>query len=458
VLELNNIWIGLGLTGLVCALAWRTSWTRFRDPFHPAFILGAPCFAAYFIQPAMLMWSETRQTLQFLSGPNLQFVVLVNGLGVLALLGATLFRSKLTTEERRRRWRGRTTVNPRRVNLAALGLGTLGFAVFAWGIWNVGGFDEAYGRGYGGGYSSVGYIRDGYWLCLPAIALLFLVPTRGPAKFVPMAIFSSPFFIHGLLGARRGPTGAVLICLILAYGLAHGWRPRLWQFVAGFGALGVLLLVLVANRSELHLHSEEIHLDRGIESYATKAGSSNEFIYGGGAIIGSQKANSFYWGGRYATILFVRPVPRFLWPTKYMFAEKAFGIPNLERAGVNMGTGADTFFKYLGWEVPQGAAPGLIADLWIEFWWGAIAVLFGIGWLYNVAWRNAAAGDPFWTVAYTLMCSFALYLIAQTFEAMLFRFLLTAGGTAMAWVYATGQLPRLRLGAPPIARRAGSRG
>lgn len=454
-LDVNYVWVGVVVTALAIARVWWIAWQRHRDPFHPAFILGAPCLGAYVLQPVALLYLEAPQTLRFLKPGQLEFVVLVNGLGVSALLWATVLRGGEKWERLLRSPPARQTLlDQRKLCIAALTLGALGVGAFAYGIANVGGFGEAYGRSYGGGYSTLGYVRDAYWLCLPAIALLLIAGGARPAYFLPVCLFASPLFIHGLLGARRGPTAAVLICLMVAYGLSRRWRPKLWQFGLILGATGLLMLVIVANRNVMHLGTTENRLERGIESYATRAGSSNEFIYGGGTIVAARSAEDYYWGGRYATVLFVRPIPRALWPSKYAFAERFFGIPNLEKAGANFGTGGDLLARNLGWQAPQGAAPGLIADLWLEFSWGALAVLFLIGLAYNRAWHYAVAGDAFWGVAYSLMAAFSFYLVAQTLEAMLFRFMLTAGMTMIAWFYTTGRLPRLRMASAATGRSA----
>ena len=74
---------------------------------------------------------------------------------------------------------------------------------------NVGGFGGAYGRAYGGVWADTGYIRDLLYLTITALVLLLAARTGGRLSRVDwlwIALFAGPWLIHGLLGARRGPT------------------------------------------------------------------------------------------------------------------------------------------------------------------------------------------------------------------------------------------------------------
>ena len=112
----------------------------------------------------------------------------------------------------------------------------------------------------------------------------------------------------------------------------------------------------------------------------------------------------------------IRPIPRQLWPDKY----EAAGVDEIEE---NLGTGGKAFLSELGWAGALGAAPGLIADMWIETWWFALVVLYAIGLAYGRAWYAACTKGGFCTVTYVLMASLTLFLVFQTLEAMLVRFL-----------------------------------
>ena len=122
-------------------------------------------------------------------------------------------------------------------------------------------------------------------------------------------------------GALVGPSGLRLVN-----------APEEMLHIADFGI--VLLLFLVAHRDQIYLGSDfDFAKDRA--AYAFEAGAGNEFVYGAGAILHADALGEHGWGRRYATVLLVRPIPRFLWPSKYDDAAAMLGTPSIE---VNPGT------------------------------------------------------------------------------------------------------------------------
>ena len=226
-------------------------------------------------------------------------------------------------------------------------LAIAGIASFVYGIINVGGFSQAYGRAYGGGYSDSGWVRDLALLCLPAL-LLFTISQQGRRvtlrALLIMLAFASPFLIHGLLGARRGPTFMGLAGPAMVFYMARGKRPRLATLIAGGALLGTLMLGLVSNRQSVYWGAD-LELEQGPEDYF-RPGSGNDFIYGAGLVIVTDETQDFSWGTTYLTTLFVRPIPKSIWPTKYQDAAEFFGRPVLDE---NLGVDVGSFRGVLGW-------------------------------------------------------------------------------------------------------------
>ena len=52
-----------------------------------------------------------------------------------------------------------------------------------------------------------------------------------------------------------------------------------------------------------------------------------------------------------------------------------------------------------------------------------LIVLFGLGWFYSYAWGRATADRGAWLPIYCFLASLSLYLVMQTLEAMLYRFI-----------------------------------
>jgi hypothetical protein len=107
-------------------------------------------------------------------------------------------------------------------------------------------------------------------------------------------------------------------------------------------------------------------------------------------------------------------------------------VPELE---VNAGTGGKSFHETLGWNGAPGSAPGITADLWIEFRWIAFPALFFIGWGYGRCWRNAVEKGGFWIPQYVVMVVLSLYFVMQTMEAVIFRFLILSIPIWCTWFF-----------------------
>ena len=398
-----------------------------RDSLHPAMVLGPMLLFLYVGMPLYLYLNDG--FFGFLTEGQLAFAQLVNVVGVLALLAGVLAGAR----------GGAFVAGPRvwgvdgaRLARAGTLVGILGVVGFVWGIFAVGGFQAAYGVSYGGGWSESGYVRELFLLTIPAILMLLAsgkVKRPGMARYW-LALFALPLLVHGALGARRGPLFVVLVTVAAGLYLVRNERPRAWLVLAGGAALGVVLLLMVANRDKIYIGSD---FDLNVSPTAYMGpGGGNEFIYGSGTVVAVAERNLFTWGGRYATVFFVRPIPRALWPDKYTWAADFFGI-NVE---TNFGIDVDVIEDVLGWKGAVGAAPGIVADLWFEFSWGMCIALFAIGFMYGRVWRRCVTTGGVSVVTYGALLCLSLYLVMQTLEAMAFRFLFMAIPTWFAWRWA----------------------
>ena len=194
-------------------------------------------------------------------------------------------------------------------------------------------------------------------------------------------------------------------------------------------------MFLVANRDSIYIGSSFTGLNYDVvgeltgtqgEGHTESGSSGNEYVYGAGSILNAEASNHFFWGRRYLAEILVRPIPRQLWPNKYA----DFGVPEVE---TNAGTGGKIFHETLGWNGAVGSAPGIIADLWIELRYGAIPAMAVIGWLYGRSWRLAIDKGGFWILQYIVAVVLSLYLVMQTMEAVIFRFLILSAPIWLTW-------------------------
>ncbi len=423
-----QIWLGVIIVGLGMCYAYAGS----RDVFHPLMFIGPMMLFMYAWMPLKLYKSGGLDG--FFQMDQLTLVQWINVGGMLCFVLGCLspgcrlhsFRPPEPMSER----------SARVLILVALLIGCLGFGAWAITIRNVGGLKEAFSNSYSGGWDDNGYVRDGALLMFPAFLLILAVSVRVGFKLsyvAMMLLFVGPWGIQALFTARRGPTFMIFIMVAMGWYLNRGKRPSLVATGAAGLVLGMLLLFLVTNRGNIYMGSEQ-QLTTDVSGIAAKADTGNEFIYGAGAILSAEQRQSFFWGRRYMAQIVVRPIPHSLWPTKY----EDFGLPEMWRNG---GTG-EGIAETLGWAGAEGSAPGIIADLWLEFRWLNFPFLFLMGQFYARVWRRAQTHGGPWITEYIMMSALSIYFVMQTMEAVIFRLLILSTPVWIAWLIAGRRVPQ----------------
>ena len=421
------LWAGVIvlLVALFCALDGS------RDVFHPLVLIAPMLAFIYGWMPLRLLASDGLA--RFLETDQLVYVHCLNLAGIIAFAAACLAAGVRVAKPANRQVLSLETC--RRLRIGSLLVGGIGLACWLVSIVNVGGFVNAFSKSYSGGWDDSGYIRDGSLLLLVGVLLLVsAMASEGPrvVNVVLLALFAIPWTVQALLTARRGPTFAIVVVVCMAWYLSRGKRPPALAAVMGGLLLGWLVLFLVANRSSIYLGSEfNVKTDVGTE--VSTAHEGNEYIYGAGSIISAERRGHYFWMRRYLAQLLVRPIPSAVWPTKY----EDFGVPELLH---NAGTG-EGIADVLGWVGAPGSAPGIVADLFIEFWWLAVPAMALLGWCYGWLWRQAVTRGPAWGSQYAIVAALSIYLVMQTMEAVIFRTLMLSIPCWIVWKWA---LPKAR--------------
>jgi hypothetical protein len=107
-------------------------------------------------------------------------------------------------------------------------VGGVGLLCWLISIVNVGGFVNAFNRSYSGGWDDSGYIRDGSLLLLVGVLLLIaVIATEGPrlTNLALAALFGLPWLSQAILTARRGPTFAFAVVVLMGWYLNRNRRP-----------------------------------------------------------------------------------------------------------------------------------------------------------------------------------------------------------------------------------------
>lgn len=417
-------------TFLVCLIAYIFTWLRYRDVFHPTLLIVPMCVFLYVYMPSELLASEA--LFVYVTQEQAEFTQLVIIATLLALFLGCSYGST-AIDRLSPRSQAVTTVDARTLSHGAYALGAIGMLSWMSTMQNVGGITNAFSGAKGMGWSDYGYVRDAVYLLIVAL-LLLLTPEVARAHLRDLAwrcaivVFSVPWLLQGLLGARRGPTFLIVSSIAMSWYFARKTRPAFVSVFVGGLLLGAVLLLLVTNRDSIYIGSDKpINLDLSASlSEFNSASEANEYIFAVGCISTTQQTGAFYWGRRYFAQSIIRPIPRQLWPTKY----EDLGVPGLAENG---GVAPAFMFEIMGWGAVPGAAATLVADLWVEFYWLAVPVAGFIGWLYGSVWARAVRWSGYWTILYVISALCSIYLVTQAVGALLFQLLILAAPSAYVW-------------------------
>lgn len=407
-----------------------------RDVFHPLAFIGPMLIFLYGWMPYQLLSHDGLS--RFFDNEQLVSVQTLNLCGVTAFVAGCLLAGLKRMKKVARAPQPLTERACLRLLIGATAVGSIGLVCWLISIHNVGGFVNAFSKSYSGGWDDNGYVRDSSLLLLVAVLLSVAALTSGLYRtlgLVALIVFGTPWLAQAILTARRGPTFAIAVVVMMSWFLYRNRRPPvLATFGTGF-LLGYLALFLVSNRSNIYIGSEQ-EFTTDVTDIVEKPDAGNEFVYGTGSVISAERRDHYFWMRRYLAQVLVRPIPSAIWPTKY----EDFGVPELLS---NAGTG-EGFADALGWKGAVGSAPGIIADLWIEAWWLAVALMFGIGWVYGRVWLKALSGHRAWISQYVILSALSIYLVMQTMEAIIFRVLLLSIPAWLVWKWALRAVPKRR--------------
>lgn len=413
------------------------SFGKTRDPLSPAIIFAPMLLYMYAYSPLMLSRSE--DLYEMLTARQLAYVQFLNLCGVTAFLAGCMAFGRLP-------WRlDKHTLNQSmQVDLAPHGkqaifrlaclLGLIGTGSFLYCVEYSGGWIKVFSQGkpYIGGPS--GYVSEAQLLCFPAIVLLglSLQGRRLKPRYLALVLFFAlPHLTIATLGGRRGPAFMLIAVLALSYFLYRGVRPKLKVVIIGLVLTGMLMLFLVSNRRNIHLGSDfDFESEAFVQALTvTESARGNEYAFAAGLILTTDYHFGYGFGRRYIFLLLVRPIPRAIWPTKY----RDVGV---EHWVTNPGTGGFTnsqWIEAVGYTPLRGSAGGFVADLYTDFWWFALVVLYYLGRLYARVWRGWVTKGGFYTLAYLQMLALSIFLPSQSLNAWGVRLLLLVVPTYILW-------------------------
>ncbi len=419
----------LWITGAVTVLGILIALDGSRDVFHPLIFIGPMIAFLYVWMPSRLLAADALS--HYFDSEQLVFLQGLYLCGIVAFIVGCLSVGVRFRRPRPSLGRPPSPILYRRLLVGGAIAGAIGLGCWCVTIINVGGFVNAFSASYAGGWDDSGYVRDGSLLMLVGVLLSMTALSLGGPRLISLAlaaVFGLPWSAQALLTARRGPTFAITIILLMGWYMARRKRPPVMAMATVGFLLGWSVLFLVTNRQSIHLGADLSDVNTDVTQIADKADTGNEYIYGGGSVISAQRRDHYFWMRRYLAQIMVRPIPSALWPTKY----EDFGVPELlENGGTGAGIG-----DAMGWKGAVGSAPGIVADLWIEMSWLCIPAMAGLGLLYGFVWKRAVERGGPWTAQYVILSALSIYLIMQTMEAVIFRSLLLSLPCWLTWRWA----------------------
>jgi oligosaccharide repeat unit polymerase len=418
------------LIGLCVLACMGLAYAQARDPLHPLMYLGPMMLYVYVVRPGLLIGSGEVQ--RFLTPGQIDFALLLFGAGI------ALFCCGVLAGGGKARGRVRFVVTPAmRPRLVGLGVlfGVLSWTSYSLCLYKGGGPFALYSHSKAFISTGLGgWVDELVNLSIPAAALLVLAwnGERRYRHYVAWAIvFAAPLLIHGVLGARRGPTFMILSAMLVAWYVRAKRRIPLWQVMTCFGLVCALVMFLVAHRRDIHLGADvnfsmAKFWERVVPSEVTIA-DDTVFMYG--FVNGVQGAGKHYWGLRYAATYLVRPIPRQIWPTKYADLGLGWMTGRSDFAGIS----DQQWEQSLGWVPQHGSAVGFVGDLFLEFSWLGLPGCFLLGLFYGGLWARATRRGGVWTLVFILAAALSIYVPTQSVSAVFHRFLFMSVPAAFLW-------------------------
>ncbi len=425
----------LALTGLVLATGTVVAYRRTADILHPMLFLGPLFLYSTVLEP----WLVRDGLGPYFPHPeDLNLVLLLHLLAIAALVIGILSRPG-------RRVQASAPLGESsraRLSLVAAALAIVGLTAYVWGIVNAGGFFAAFSQVKGGGSTGFGYINEAMNLGLAAAAMSSIIQyRRGWTGWTLLLLVSGllPNLIQGTFGGRRGPLFLGLATLLIAWVVTRRRTPSLATAGVALAAILTAMVFVASQRQHLHLGASEqaIRWDDFLNSLMQeKVDEGNNFVYGAGFVLTTQKADRFTWGRELIINLFVRPVPRQLWPTKYQDTGAIWITSN--HPGIGHLTESE-WRSAVGWVPLQGSSAMCISDLFGEFGWGAIAVMYLIGRGFAELRFRRQTRQGVWNLLYLEALMLSIYLATQSFSAFYHRYLILACPTLIVWQVFVGQ-------------------
>ena len=446
--------IYLLLTACVILGSMAVSYRRTRDPLSPLITFTPMLLYVYAFHPFVI--HSNPQFISFFPHPeDREFVFIVNLISVAAFCaGASYFRHSSSDNQSFQILDLDASMRVRRNFFQlSLVLGVMASLSFWWMVYQSGGPLKLLRQNKPFMVSASGYIGEMPMLTYPAV-LLLAAAWQGRqlnlGRVLMALLIASPQLSWAIIGKRRGTIFLIGATLAAFWYLVRNKKPNWKMIVGGVGMLGLLLLFVAAHRSQGLL--EALGADSQSNLTDTLAGSrltaGDEFVSSSATILASRHNNHHYWGLRFFAMFVVRPIPSFLWESKW----DDLGVGFMKSQAGQAGMTETQWDLAVGFNPLMGSAGGFVSDAYLEWAWGGPVACFVLGFGFSWLWKQWVTHGGVWTVIYVEAMILTVYLPSQSLGAWAYRFALIAVPTAFVfWLFAPNRRrKRSRLPPPPI--------
>ena len=266
------------------------------------------------------------------------------------------------------------------------------------------------------------YLYDGPWWVLSGVAMMMYASSGFKLALWRKAGFTiliAALLADALLTGSRGVLFSTCGTVFVGSSIASRRTPRLKWAIAVLAVLGFAVLMMLGYRNVLNLGQgrqqtptlgQALNFTTSISPSDIAHGTTGlEFIYHGAVLTTVDQTHKYNFGLNWIYFLVINPIPRLFWPGKHYPESPGITIDDIrETTGLNIAT---------------GSAPGIVADLYMEF--GLVEAIF-LYWfgklsrrLFGAAWRLES---PLAFCGYVMLYALSLNIFAQDLGPMFVSF------------------------------------
>ena len=296
------------------------------------------------------------------------------------------------------------------VGMLFLAIGTAGgFSVLR--AMNSGTYDPHDDSGYWFLFFYVGY--PGQAITVWALCKSKIPGTWRACLWIVTILGIAAFMYPHLINARRGPLFPAILILLLVPALAKRRTPNPLIFFGSLAMAGVLMLVFLQVRDTIYnggswgVALKRLDFNTALTEKVEQA-DDNEYINNCQLITTVYLDGKYQYGTGHLSLL-IHWVPRSIWKDKPTLGE---GIYSFDEMWDDVE--ATTGFRLLG----NGAAPGGVANTFVQYGFLCPLFWFGLSWLFGFAYLRARNGNSArWLFCYVGFICASHWLVSQDVPA-----------------------------------------